>query len=218
MPRIAFFIFLFIFSPMSAGMAMADPEAEILARISRAQQEIISVQAEFEQLKISDVFAEPLSSGGWMFFARPDFLRWQYTYPDNSGIMLDNNQVFAVKLNSDHSEQTVKADSSASRLINYIMEWVNFDLAVLPAKYNLSLLSQMPATVLLQVRDPGLGKFIRSITIEFDPGNMAARQVTLLEPDGDQTVITFTKVLVNRQVAGPLSAPCFNPHPAPSAE
>lgn len=207
MLRISFFIFLFVFSLSAAVAALADTDAETLTQISQAQQGIVSVRADFEQLKVSDAFIEPLRSNGWMVFGKPGFLRWQYIYPDTNGIMLHNDQVFLIKLSPDKSEQISPADSSAGMLVNHIMEWVNFDVATLQRQYDISLINLQPVTVRLRVLDAQISQFLKSIIIEFDPANTAASQVTLLEPDGDQTVITFTNVLVNRQAADQTSAP-----------
>jgi outer membrane lipoprotein-sorting protein len=183
---------------------MAEGSIETLKEINDIQRTITTLRANFAQTKFSSVFIEPLRSGGWMVLGKPNFLRWQYTYPETNGVMLYDNQIYQVKINQDKSEDILEADPWARMLINCIMEWAALDYTVLASKYKITQLSQAPVIVRLAPLKTEISQFLKSIVIEFSEDNAMARQIILTEPDEDETIILFSDMQINYQPSGNL--------------
>jgi outer membrane lipoprotein-sorting protein len=179
----------------SAGQVFADARDDVLSEISRQQQQLRTITADFEQVKVSSVFNNPLYSKGWMLYSKPDLLRWQYT--GANGVLLRDGKVFQITVSQDGGEVLSAADSAANMLVNYIMQWVKLEFDALEKDYEIHVIQVKPITIALRPRNADAGKFLNMITIEFMQDSPAAHRVVLQEPGGDLTTITFTDPQIN---------------------
>jgi outer membrane lipoprotein-sorting protein len=189
-------VILCILGLLLAGLQVwADDRDDILSEISRRQQQLQTLSADFKQVKVSSAFNDPLRAQGWMLYSKPDLLRWQYT--GANGILLRDGKVFQITVEQDGGEVLSAADSAAGVLVNHIMQWVKLEFDALERDYEIDVIQSKPITIALRPRSADVNKFLSMITIEFMPDSPAAHRVILQETGGDVTTITFIDPQIN---------------------
>ena len=135
------------------------------------------LSADFEQVKTSQLFADPEYSQGHLTYRQPDYLRWEYTSPQTLVWELDGTkgnvspqvrQIMSLILKSVSGEYLQPNDD--------FHVTTNGNIAVLTPKRR------------------ELKQLFSKVTIRMDYKTEIAEEVILYEKSGDQTNIRFRNV------------------------
>lgn len=136
---------------------------------------LTSLEADFSQTKTSSMFVTPQQAQGHLSFRSPSYLSWAYTSPEKQVWTLDDNKGSGSPL--------------ARQLMQLILQTITGSYLQPNADFDVSL-SDSTANLTPKKRD--LKRLFSSITIYFDSASQIAKQVLIIEPNGDQTDIRFS--------------------------
>lgn len=169
--------------------------ADSFEGIRAAAESVRSLRADFVQEKHLPILARPLVSKGSFAFRRPGDLRWEYTQPLQSLMLMYNQKVrrFSRK-DSQWVEATPGNQQSMDIVFQEIANWLNgrfdesemFSASLLPGR-----------KILLTPKSEGLGQFIQRMELVMadEPGVM--QEVVIFESDKAFTRIHFQSPMLN---------------------
>lgn len=173
---------------------------EVLAGLKAKAQATGTIRSRFVQEKRLAMLARPLVSEGLFFFRRPDALRWEYTAPVRSYLVMHAGRS---RRYSELSGQTVSAEAGADPLAAMmaaqLLAWATFDLARLEGQYAMALESADPVVLRLDPKGASNG-FIDHLRVAFTPDASSVASIELFEPGGDLTRLTFHDTVLNGEL------------------
>lgn len=132
------------------------------------------LEADFEQVKTSSLFAEPELSKGHLTYREPDYLRWEYTAPQTL--------VWEVDGSKDNVSPQVR------QIMTLILKSVSG--AYLEPNEDFQI-EKNDNIAKLSPKRRELKQLFVSIAIRINPKTQIAEEVVLNEKNGDQTIIRF---------------------------
>ena len=193
-------ILIFAALLLTAAPAWADEAAatERLLALKAELSDISSLSGQFTQEKKLDFLNEPVISRGKFYFARPDYLEWEYVEPAPSGLRLEGGRVEAWTGPPHQRVKQPEAMAEAARIAaGQVMIWMNLDPEAISAAYQVTVIQDRPLILKVVPRRGGARKLIESLRVEFAPDGRTVRRVVLKEPES-VTTLTFSQVQLNR--------------------
>jgi outer membrane lipoprotein-sorting protein len=201
--------------PRAPGLDGPARVAALAARIAFEQARLHSLEADFVQLRTSEMLNAPERSSGVVSFASPDRVRWDYGAPLSVTLVLGRNEMLTWYRDLRKAERVRlgKTSNPVARALG-----VGASLATLKAYFTLSFAfpesAAEPYRVELAPRSERLRKRLSEMTLWIDPGLFVPRKVRFREAGGDVTEIEFTAVRINPA----LPADRFDPKLPPDVE
>lgn len=187
--------------PADASLAPSERLEALLRRFQATGQSIHSMEAEFTQLKESQLLLEPQISTGQFSFVAPDKVRWEYLAPDPISMTIVDGEMITWYRDLGQAEKMV-IDSQAERILAYVgagssirdlLQYFDVSLRVATdpaAPYELELLP----------RYPRVAKRLSQLSVWIHPKSFLVARLRYVEPDGDVTEYEFDQVRVNGDV------------------
>ena len=100
-------------------------EQEIIRKMASVAQATKSIQANFTQTRYSKMLKEAQVSEGKMFCQQPDKLRWEYTSPRQSALILDGTDARLTKDGSGNGGRNRFAGEMARLIMNSVAPFLN---------------------------------------------------------------------------------------------
>ncbi len=200
-----FLVVLMLFAPCTAMSQEGKLPSEILERLHELHGTTMTVSGDFIQEKHLAMFAQPLVSLGMFAIAQPDKIHWAYEKPMLLGFASDGAEV---RRWDEHSGTTqakpLATDPILSVIVDQMLAWSTMNAPAMERYFALSLDSSEPVILQLKPNTAQLGEIISHVRIAFTPDQTHLRQITVVEPDGDKTVIRFINVKLNVELPGDL--------------
>lgn len=167
---------------------------------------ITSVSARFTQSKHMDILARPLVSQGRFYFQAPDTVRWEYTSPVRSILLMGPEGIKRYT----HGSRGLAEDAAAPLqsmqvVLKEISRWSRGRFTD-NEFFSATLTGGRDGKIILVPKEQGMAKMISRIVIAPSserPGVLES--VAIFEGEGNHTLFTFTDVVVN----SPLDASLF---------
>jgi len=156
------------------------------------------------------IFARPVIFQGRMALEKPDKLRWEFTSPIASVLILNGDGGLKCSGNSEPQRFNLLTDPVMQMVSKQIWTWVNGSYAILQEQYRVVLLEQGPCLV-LTANDPKIARAISSVKISFNPYSLRPTTVRIQEPGGDHTIISFSDFILNQPMDQSLFTRCSSP-------
>lgn len=160
-----------------------------------------TIQSGFVMEKHLSIAARPLVSKGKFYFERPGFLRWEYTSPFPSGIMLDGKKAFSW---SAGKVKDVSSEPFAAVMARQIYMFVSMDLAKISAAYNTE---EKDNVLTLTPKDASSAQAVAAIKLFINDARNALTKVEMHEKRGDKTIINFTGVVLDAPIPAAVKTP-----------
>ncbi len=132
------------------------------------------LSADFEQVKTSQLFTEPELSKGHLTYRAPDYLRWEYTSPQELVWEVDGAKG--------------NVSPQVRQIVTLILKSVSGEYLQPNEDFNVTRNSDMAELV---PRRRELKQLFTRITIRINPSTEIADEVVLYEKSGDETKIRF---------------------------
>ena len=180
-----------------------------MRRIDAAQADLRTLSAEFVQHSRVKLFKQQLSSEGRMQYVRgtPSKLRWEYTRPDASTMLLIGSQA-TLRIGSRPPQVFDSArDPTLSAIFTQLQLWLgNGALARAQGQYQVSSsgTAERPALILVPRPASALSRAFARIELHVDGRTMQLQRLLLVELNNDEKEVVFTRL--QRNVAIPDSA------------
>ncbi|HOT44629.1 MAG TPA: outer membrane lipoprotein carrier protein LolA [Spirochaetota bacterium] len=167
-------------------------------QIRKTAKDIASIEAEFVQKKHMAILAKPLVSKGTLYFQAPRSLRWEYTSPVNSILLMHDGTVTRYIKKGD----SVTKDSSARLqsmqiVLQEITMWMKGNFDANPAfKPEL----RPGRIIVLTPKEQSMAAIIQRIELKLSPRPGVIQAVRIYENEKSYTVIDFTNVKMNAKI------------------
>ncbi|MBN2159528.1 MAG: outer membrane lipoprotein carrier protein LolA [Spirochaetes bacterium] len=167
-------------------------------QIKKTAKDITSVEAVFVQTKHMEILSKPLVSKGTLTFHAPDSLRWEYTSPVRSVLLMHGGTVTRYVKRGDAVIKDSSARLQSMRVvIQELTMWMkgNFDA-------NPSFKPELKKGGIIQLtpREKSMADIIRRIELRLSSTPGVIRSVVIYESQKSYTMLEFRNVRLNRPV------------------
>ena len=199
-----------------AAPTAAPPPDELMRRIDAAQADLRTLSAEFVQNSQSKLFKQKLSSQGRLFYQRqrqrpgpgpgqgqpgePTKLRWEYTRPDASTMLLIGERATLRIGKRPPQVFDSSRDPTLNAIFTQLQLWLgNGSLASAQADYQVSSggTAEHPALILLPRPTSPLSRAFARIELHVDGRTLQLGRLLLVENSGDEKEVVFTRMQRN---------------------
>ncbi len=187
---ILFTIYCLLFTVLAAqGLS----EQKIIEKMASAAEKIKTVECNFTQTKQSKMLSKPQMSEGKMFCQQPDKLRWEYTSPRASTLVLEGTEARLLKGNEQEARN--KFIGEMARMIMNCVAGKNltdnktFQVSAkeMPTEY--------VATLVPQRKD--MKRLYTKLVLHYDLKQETVTEIELHEKNGDRTLIELHDISIN---------------------
>jgi outer membrane lipoprotein-sorting protein len=191
---------------LTAQPVLAESLDDFLTRVEARAAGTKSFACDFRQERRLAIFAKPVVFSGKLFLARPDRLRWEFTSPIASLLILDGKTGRRCGEGSPASEFNLERDPVMRLVAGQLRTWTNGNYRELLGEFGLELAAG--PSLILKPRKEGLASFLNRIVVVFDPDSLQPVRVEIHEEGGDRTVISFSSYRLNPELAPALFSAC----------
>ena len=185
--------FLCVALVMVAGLCLG--WADSWDGIRNAAKSVDSISADFVQEKHLPILARPLISEGRLLYRRPDALRWEYTSPVKSVLLMHGGDARRFVQSDQGLVEDVSVRLQAMQFVMpEISGWLGGRFQDNPL-FNASL--DGINTIMLVPTDPGMARFIQRIELLMSDRPGVIEQVLIFESDDAFTRMVFSHTQVN---------------------
>ena len=192
--------FLFPLLCLFAAFSIAIPGRPAMAgEKSGPRVAVSSVQADFLQEKHLQILARPLLSRGRFLFKAPDSLRWEYTSPFHSVLLMDRGRVMKfMEKNGRMVEDTGMPMTGMQVVMTEISGWLNGHITD-NATFSVT---RQGKTLILTPKNEGMGAIISTIELRLADRAGLLQSVTIVEdPERKSfTRMVFSHALLNQPI------------------
>lgn len=192
---IGFFLFSGICLAEDLNVEQKDDLQQFMTQLESAAAKIDSFRAVFVQEKELSLFAETMVFHGELVVVRPDRLRWEFTAPVPSLLILNGDKGLRCNAQAAPTEFNLKTDPIMRSVAEQLWLWLGGDYARLSDSFSLQKSGEN--SLFISPKDPDVSEFIESVTITFDVTTMQPQQVEIREPGGDLTRLLFSDYTFN---------------------
>jgi len=189
------------------GRAWAGELEEFLDRVENSAARVNSFSCDFRQERNLALFVRPVVFIGHLYLARPDRLRWEFTAPIPSLLILDGNTGRRCGEGTPASEFRLDRDPVMRMVSEQLRTWTSGGYRDLQGDFALEL--ESGPVLGLKPRQAGLASFLNRIVVTFDPETLQPVRVEIVEQGGDNTVISFSNYRLNPALPPELFSGCL---------
>jgi outer membrane lipoprotein carrier protein len=169
--------------------------------IKRDTAGIVSIKAEFTQYKHLKILTKPIVSQGRFYFQKPDSIRWEYSTPVKSILLLHQGNVKRYTLGSRGLvEDASGALSSMQVVVQEIGLWSQGRFTE-SDHFKAELQGGKERKIILTPKEEAFVAIISRIEIIPSAEQKGAiKSVKIIESEGNYTLLKFTNVKINEKI------------------
>jgi outer membrane lipoprotein-sorting protein len=183
---------------LSSGARAAEVDP-LLARLDAQSKSVRALSGELVQKNRIKIFKQEVRSKGKFLFERPRRIRWEYTEPDPSVLVLDGDTATLKTPGVTPQTFDLKKDAVMRAVFDQLLLWLGSDtLAKAKGDYDLAAGGTDAAPTLALTPKPGgpISRAFARIELRFDR-RLLLSSILLKESSGDEKEIVFTKMEMN---------------------
>jgi len=181
------------------GRKLTDNEKLIFEqKLTEQSQKIETLQCEFVQEKTSVLLSEKSVVEGVLMYKSPSMLRWEYTKPTPSTLILNANNAILL----DKNGQKAGDERMLKQLGSIIISMINGS-GIMQNRQFLTDFYEIDNSLILVVLTPvqkRLKDFYDKIELIIDNKTMFANEIILFEKSGDKMSIILTNKVLNAEI------------------
>ncbi len=172
--------------------------ANNLDEIKQNAQNIRSIQADFVQEKHMKILIKPLISEGKLYFSTPQSLRWEYTRPIRSILVMHNEDIKRYVMSSEGMIEDSSAALQAMQVfLEEISSWIQGDFEKNP---DFTATLQPSGIILLKPKNSAMMNFIEKIALKLTDTPGVIESATIYETPTTYTLIKFNNTKINQKI------------------
>lgn len=180
---------LFLFSFILAGWTLN------WESIEKNMSQVKSISGAFTQKKDIKILSRPLISRGRLYYLSPDSIRWEYTEPVKSILLVDRGNVKRFIFREGGFVEDSSARLEAVRIVvSQITEWF-------AGKFNNSRdfrADIIEGKVVLTPQNASIKSFIKKVVITFSKDAGVISAIEIIEVQGAATYLEFKDIAINK--------------------
>jgi outer membrane lipoprotein carrier protein len=185
----------------AVAAAAPDPEA-LLARLDKNAPSVQTLAGAFTQTSRMKLFRQAIVSRGRFYFRRPRQVRWEYTEPDPSKMIIDGDRAVLTMPGAAPQQFDLARDPTMRAVADQIFLWLGVG-SIMRARTDYAITAAgsdaAPVLVLTPKGEAPVGKAFARIELRFD-AQLLLRSIILREPSGDEKQIDFSKMEKNAKL------------------
>ncbi len=185
----AFVLFLFFLSFILSGWTLS------WESIEKNMSQVKSISGAFTQKKDIRILSRPLISKGRLYYLSPDSIRWEYTEPVKSILLVDRGNVkrFIYKEGSFVEDSSARLEA-VRIVVGQITEWF-------AGKFNNNRdfnAEIAEGHVVLTPQNSTIKSFIKKVVITFSKNEGVISAIEIVEVQGATTYLVFDDIAINK--------------------
>ena len=193
--------------PEDPNLSPAERIGALITRIEYEQTRLKTLHSDFAQLKESELLLEPEESKGRFWFRSPDAVRWDFSEPDETRVVIRDG-VMLTWFKQQGTAEKVDVGGRADRIMEYLS--ATNSLETLQRYFTIQAVfpkdGESPYRLHLEPRFKRVRKRLESMKIHLDRQGYFPVYVEYVEPGGDRTEFTFENVEKNIELGDELFA------------
>ena len=190
---------ILIFVAVMAGSFFFLGWTDSLDDIKQKAKDLRSIQADFVQEKHMKILIKPLISEGKLYFSYPQSLRWEYTHPIQSLLVMHNEDIKRYVMSSEGMIEDGSAALQAMQVfLQEIISWIQGDFEKNP---DFTAELQPGGIIFLTPKDPAMMNFIEKIALKLTDTPGIIESTTIYESPTTYTLIRFKNTKINEPIA-----------------
>jgi outer membrane lipoprotein-sorting protein len=167
--------------------------------IKKKVESVSSIQAKFTQEKHLEILDAPLVSKGLLYFQAPYSLRWEYTQPVRSVLLMENENIRQYTQAGNDMVEQKSRDLLAMRIfLREICMWIKGDFKANP---DLEAVMDTGRKVLLKpVKDKAMAQVIQRIELSLTDIPGVIESIRIYENPVTYTDIRFHDTKINKRI------------------
>jgi len=171
-----------------------------LQKLEIASASVKSIESSFVQEKSLSVLANQIISNGVFYFLRENNIRWEYTDPYYYLIIISNDKIF-IKEASGQNQYDVRSNAMFREMSRFISGCIQGDILKQDKEYEISIMENTREfLVKLVPYSKSMRDMLSEVQITFDRKDMSVSGITMVEPGGDYTRISFHNKKLNTDI------------------
>jgi len=182
------------------GKKLSESERQIFEqKMVEQSQKITTLQCTFVQEKTSTLVSGKATAKGILLYQSPSMLRWEYSEPTVSTLILNGNNAILLNKNG----QKTGNEKMLKQLGGIIISMINGDGIVKNMQFTAEFyeLDNTQTLIVLFPLQKRLKDFYNKIEIKIETKTMLANSVIFYEKSGDKMVISFANKVLNAEIA-----------------
>lgn len=179
----------------------------LISRIKARAAEVDTFICDFRQEKHLKIFKNPVVFKGRLLVDRPDKLRWEFTSPIPSVLILNKNKGLKCSPEGERQEFNLGSDPTMSLLAEQLWSWLSGDYSKLQDKFNLTE-QHSPPVLTITPKTENSDRMFKEISIRLAPGLLHPTSITIRTTGEDRTLLYFKDYKLNRSLADSLFLNC----------
>ncbi len=181
---------------------------ELIQAVENRTRDVKTLTCSIYQVKHLKMFSRPVEFSGHLYLARPDKLRWEFTSPIPSVLVLDGHRMLRCTSRSGQVEFDMNKNPVMAAVAVQLWSWVNGMYGKLAEIYRIELNGEAGPGLTLIPIDSTIARAVSRIDISFDPGTLQAQKVEVRERGGDLTELHFSDFRFNQPLEPELFSKC----------
>lgn len=178
---------------LATAGARGETVAELVRNVDGAKGSISSLSGEFTQRNRVKLFKQEMTSKGRFSFARPRHIKWEYLSPDPSVMTLDGNRATVTTPGAAPQEFDLEHDATMRAIFDQLLVWLGSgSIATASGDYDME--ADGATLALTPKASSPVAKAFTRVELRFDPKTWLVRSIRLVEKNGDEKEIGFTKL------------------------
>ena len=177
--------------------------AAVVAKVDAAKANVETLAGDFTQKSRAKLFKSELTAKGKLYFHKPRQIRWEYTAPDPSVMILDGNKATLTTPGAAPQVFDLEKDATMRAIFDQLLVWLGpGSLAAAKNDYDLSTAgtSAAPALTLTPKPTSSIAKAFTRIELRLDSKTWLMKSILLVEKNGDEKEIDFAKLSRNAKL------------------
>ncbi|HEY7956704.1 MAG TPA: outer membrane lipoprotein carrier protein LolA [Polyangia bacterium] len=169
----------------------------LLAKLQASSKQVRTLSGEFTQRNRIKLFKQELRSRGRLYFQAPRRIRWEYTEPDPSVLVLDGQKATLSTPGAPPQVFDLAHDATMAAIFDQLLLWLGpGSLAQAHNDYQLTASGTAAEPILTLEPKPSspVAKAFQRIQLRLDGKSWLLKSILLVEKSGDEKEITFTRL------------------------
>jgi outer membrane lipoprotein-sorting protein len=187
--------------PRSPELGPADRLQALLEMTRLEQRKLVTLEADFVQLKESAMLIEPETASGMFSYAAPDRVRWEYATPNPISLLIEDGKMTTWLRDLDQVDE-VEVGRQSQRILKYLGASSSLEDLMEYFEVTLSLPDDetRPYRLDLSPRYDRIAKRLSEMKIWIDADRFLPIRLKYVEADGDVTEYQFKNLQVNQDL------------------
>lgn len=188
--------------PTDEELSAGERLEALIERIKLEQSNLVTMEADFEQRKESQLLLEPEVSTGHFWYHAPDRVRWSFASPSDTLVTIAEGSMLTWYRDLNRAER-VDIGKQADKVMEYLS--ASNSLETLQRYFSVRVTFPEndgdPYALQLDPRFDRVAQRIEQMAIRLHPEGFYPLYLKYVEPDGDLTEFTFENIVVNEEIA-----------------